>query len=175
MTSKSVLLHLLPPPTLSAFTRLLCVQAESFHGSFKWWWLSSPEGVSVRSRGPMVWETSVHAQDGGMSTTSQGNTAEAGNKYTKYTSVFITGRKHCVLHFKNATIELLAQVCTKQGHRNACYKALSGKIQTLIPGEKERQENQRHYGSVKDKFLKIITNWEDTEPKHYQIGFKEAR
>lgn len=51
-------------------------------------------------------------------------TAETKNKYTKYTSVFITFCKHFVLHFKNATIKLLAHLCTKQITCNACYKAL---------------------------------------------------
>ena len=79
------------------------------------------------------------------------NTTETNRKYTKYTSVFITVCKHFVLHFKNATIKLLAHLCTKQINCNACYKALFVKIQTLIP-EKKRQKHQHHYISLKDSF-----------------------
>ncbi|KFV82166.1 hypothetical protein N308_03429, partial [Struthio camelus australis] len=47
--------------------------------------------------------------------------------------------KHFVLHFKNATIKLLAHLCTKQINCNACYKAFVVKIQTLIP-----EKSQKH-------------------------------
>lgn len=90
-----------------------------------------------KEREPIALENNVHTQEREMSRTSKRNTAETNNKYTKYTSVFITVCKHFVLHFKNATIKLLAHVCTKQINCNACYKALSVKIQTLIPGEKK--------------------------------------
>lgn len=65
----------------------------------------------------------VHTQEEEESRQTK-NTKETKNKYTKYTSVFITLCKHFVLHFKNATIKLLAHLCTKQITRNACYKAL---------------------------------------------------
>lgn len=63
--------------------------------------------------------------------------------------------KHLVLHFKNATIKLLAHLCTKQINCNACYKAFFVKIQTLIP--EKSQKHQHHYRSLKDTVLKIIT------------------
>lgn len=88
----------------------------------------------LKERVPVGFEKNVHTQGRGI---SRINTAETDDKYTKYTSVFITVRKHFVLHFKNATIKLLAHVCTKQINCNACYKALFVKIQTLIPGERK--------------------------------------
>lgn len=65
----------------------------------------------------------VHTQEEEESRQTK-STTETKNKYTKYTSVFITLCKHFVLHFKNATIKLLAHLCTKQITCNACYKAL---------------------------------------------------
>lgn len=99
------------------------------------------------------------------------NTAETNDKYTKYTSVFITFCKHFVLHFKNATIKLLAHLCTKQITCNACYKALWENTNSNT--RNKSQKCQHRYINLKT-VLKIITNCKDTEPKHYNIEFKES-
>lgn len=78
------------------------------------------------------------------------NTAETNNKYTKYTSVFITFCKHFVLHFKNATIKLLAHLCTKQINCNACYKALCENTNSNT--RNKSQKCQHRYINLKDSF-----------------------
>lgn len=123
-----------PPPCIHPHSVCLC---REFSLRFEvlgqlYWGNKGP-----KERGPIAFEKNVHTQERGISRISKRNTVETNDKYTKYTSVFITVCKHFVLHFKNATIKLLAHVCTKQINCNACYKALFVKIQTLIPGERK--------------------------------------
>lgn len=128
-----------PLPTLLTFIPILCGHEEnarwvwSVRSAPQRWW--APEG----NRAAVASEKHAHAQERGINKMrrKQNDTAETNRKYTKYTGVFITVCKHLVLHFKNATIELLAHLCTKQINCNACYKALFVKIQTLIPGGKK--------------------------------------